>query len=97
MLIPYDLQYQPFTIRAAMFARELTRRGHKVRLFYRQIRNSRRWQSVKVHDVFPEGCEVSVQPSLLKPTGWRAVAQAIRDADVVHFQKSAVTGSVTSA
>ena len=86
MLIPYDLHYQPFTIRSAMFARELARRGHRVRVFYRQLSESKRGN--KVHFSLPTDCEVSPHPSMLRPRDWSAMSAAIRDADVVHFQKS---------
>lgn len=86
MLIPYDLHYQPFTIRSAMFARELARRGHRVRIFYRALAPGERGN--RVHFALPEGCEVSPHPKLSHPAGWRAVLEAVRDADVVHFQKS---------
>jgi glycosyltransferase involved in cell wall biosynthesis len=86
MLIPYDLHYQPFTIRTTMFARELARRGHKVRVFYRELPEAKRGN--KVHFTLPDGCEVSPHPSMLRPRDWGTMSEAIREADVVHFQKS---------
>jgi|KBSSwiStaDraftv2_1062776.scaffolds.fasta_scaffold00010_155 glycosyltransferase involved in cell wall biosynthesis len=86
MLIPYDLYYQPFTIRSSMFARELARRGHQVRVFYRPMRESKRGN--RVHFELPPGCEVQVHPRMKQPRSWKIMADVIRDADVVHFQKS---------
>lgn len=94
MLIPYDLQYQPFTIRTAMFAKELARRGHNVQIFYREITESERWKKIKIHASFPDGCEVSVRPRMSRPSSWRYMSDVIRKADVVHFQKSNIGGSL---
>jgi glycosyltransferase involved in cell wall biosynthesis len=86
MLIPYDLEYQPFTIRTAMFASELARRGHFVRVFFRRMTESKRGN--RVHFSLPEGCEVRAASGFTRPRAWREMAAIIRDADVVHFQKS---------
>lgn len=85
MLIPYDLEYQPFTIRTAMFAKELVRRGHHVRILFHRMREHRRGN--RVHS-FPEGCDVAPLPRFWRPLAWRKAAEAVREADVVHFQKS---------
>lgn len=89
MLIPYDLRTQPFTIRTAAFARELVRRGHSVRIFYKQLRPAQRrsWSKV-VHLELPEGCDVSLHPRMWKPRDWVVMADALRGADIIHFQKS---------
>jgi glycosyltransferase involved in cell wall biosynthesis len=86
MLIPYDLEYQPFTIRTAMFASELVKRGYRVNIFHRRMRKSRRGN--RVPSSLPEGCDVRDVPGILHPRAWRQMAQALRAADVVHFQKS---------
>jgi glycosyltransferase involved in cell wall biosynthesis len=86
MLIPYDLEYQPFTIRTAMFASELVKRGHQVRIFYRQMRESKRGN--RVHFALPDGCEVRDVRGFSRPRAWRQMAEVLRTADVVHFQKS---------
>src|SRR5262249_39188668 len=86
MLIPYDLEYQPFTIRTAMFASELVRRGHQVKIFHRRMRRSR--PATRTLFPLPQGCDVRDMPGFSRPRGWRQVAGAMRDADIVHFQKS---------
>lgn len=86
MLIPYDLEYQPFTIRTAMFARELVKRGHRVRIVYRPMREHRRGN--RVHFSLPEGCETGTLRRFWRPGPWREAAALFREADVVHFQKS---------
>lgn len=85
MLIPYDLEYQPFTIRTAMFARELVKRGHNVRIFYRKMRESKRGN--RVHFSLPDGCEARAV-RFTQARAWREVAAIARGADVIHFQKS---------
>src|SRR5262245_39107437 len=86
MLIPYDLEYQPFTIRTAMFASELVKRGHQVRIFHRRMRKSRRGNRVPFS--LPQGCDVLDVPGFSRPRAWRQMAEVMRDADIVHFQKS---------
>ena len=86
MLIPYDLEYQPFTIRTAMFATELVKRGHTVKIFHRRMRESKRGN--RVHFTLPEGCEVRNVSGFTRPRAWRQMAAVLRDADIVHFQKS---------
>src|SRR5262245_37314806 len=86
MLIPYDIEYQPFTIRTAMFASELVKRGHHVKIFCRRMRESRRGNRAAFS--LPQGCEIRHVPALSRPRAWRQMAQVIRDADIVHFQKS---------
>jgi glycosyltransferase involved in cell wall biosynthesis len=89
MLIPYDLETQPFTIRTTMFARVLRRRGHDVEIFYTPWRDRRRgaWKR-KVQEVASEDCEVHELPSMLRRAHWRRLSDVVRRADVVHFQKS---------
>ena len=86
MLIPYDLEYQPFTIRTAMFARELVKRGHHVQVFFRKMAESKRGN--RVHFSLPEGCEAREVHGFTRPRAWRDMAAIVRDADVIHFQKS---------
>lgn len=86
MLIPYDLEYQPFTIRTAMFATELVKRGYDIRIFYRSMRESKRGN--RVHFSLPDGCSVSAISGFSRISAWRAMARELRDTDVVHFQKS---------
>jgi len=86
MLIPYDLEFQPFTIRTAMFAAELVNRGHRVRIIYGLMRESKRGN--RVHFSLPEGTEATAVRAFRSPRAWREMARAVRDADVVHFQKS---------
>src|SRR4051812_13110514 len=83
MLIPYDAEYQPFTIRTAMFASELVKRGHHVKIFCRRMRESRRGNRAPIS--LPQGCEVRHVPGFWHPRGWRQMADVMRDADVVHF------------
>src|SRR5262245_63475568 len=85
MLIPYDLEYQPFTIRTAMFAKELVKRGHQVKIFYRRLPESNR--ANRVHFSLPTNCEVRDVRGFSRPRGWRRMAELIRDADVVACQK----------
>src|SRR5664279_3952335 len=85
MLIPYDLEFQPFTVRSATFATELVARGHHVRIFYRAKPASRR--GGRALRSLPEGCDA--RPLRAFSAGsWRALRDALRGADVVHFQKS---------
>src|SRR5690348_8465065 len=88
MLIPYDLRTQPFTIRTSEFAKELVRRGHSVRIFYKQLRPTQRQTWSKVVMELPEGCEVSLHPRMWKLRDWQTMSAVIRDADIVHFQKT---------
>lgn len=89
MLIPYDLKTQPFTIRTRAFARELVKRGHAVRILYEEQRRTglRNWGTI-VHAELPSGCEVHLHPRMWRPRDWAFMASAVRQADVVHFQKS---------
>src|SRR5262245_19046743 len=86
MLIPYDLEYQPFTIRTAMFASELVKRGHHVKIFCRRMQDSRRGNREPFP--LPQGCEVRHVPGFSDRRAWREMVDVMRDADVVHFQKS---------
>jgi len=86
MLIPYDLNYQPFTIRTSMFARELARRGHEVQIFCRQMPKGRR--GVKVHVDLPPQLRIGIHPGMWRLRSWKRMAAAVARADVVHFQKS---------
>jgi glycosyltransferase involved in cell wall biosynthesis len=88
MLIPYDLHTQPFTIRTKQFAQELVKRGHSVQIFYKQLRSSQRKSWSKVVMDLPEGCEVKLHPRMWRPRDWQEMTAAIRQADVVHFQKT---------
>lgn len=92
MVIPYDLQRQPFTIRTIRFAEELRKRGHTVTLFHH---DKEKWfrvrQPVLLHR-FPKGVTIETINGIEGPTlgTWKKLGSAIRDADVVHFQKSQV-------
>jgi glycosyltransferase involved in cell wall biosynthesis len=85
MLIPYDLEYQPFTIRSTMFATELVKRGHHVRIFYRAKPDAKRGN--RVHHSLPESCDARPLRAF-SGRAWRNLADALRAADVIHFQKS---------
>ena len=92
MVIPYDLQRQPFTIQSIRFAEELQKRGHSVTLFHHdKERNLRVRQPVLLHR-FPKGVTVETINGLEGPTlkTWKKLGDAIHAADVVHFQKSQV-------
>src|SRR5437879_5786216 len=89
MLIPYDLETQPFTIRTTMFARVLRRRGYHVEIFYTPWRDRRRGAWIrKVREAVSEDGESHELPSMLRRAHWRRLSDAVRRADVVHFQKS---------
>jgi glycosyltransferase involved in cell wall biosynthesis len=85
MVIPYDPFRQPFVVRSLSFAEELLRRGHEVQFFYTP--RSNRGGAGKVRDELPAG--LAAHP--WTPADVMSIAslgRAIRDADVVHFQKS---------
>lgn len=85
MLIPYDPFYQPFVLRSLRFAEDLVRRGHRVQYFYDTMRPSKRGN--RVREALPEG--VDAQPcSWHRPAEFGALARAIADCDIVHFQKA---------
>ena len=42
----------------------------------------------RVHFALPEGCDARDVRGFSRPHAWRQMANAFRDADVVHFQKS---------
>jgi len=90
MLVPYDLQYQPFSIRSIRFAEELTRRGHLVTVFHRPLPPHKRSSNEPVHALPAHIALESMRGPLpsIRPRNWSAVSRAIAQADVVHFQKS---------
>jgi glycosyltransferase involved in cell wall biosynthesis len=97
MIIPYDLQRQPFTIRTIRFAEELARRGHQVTVFHHtKLGAFARNQPVLVHPEFPKGVQVELLNGITRFDArvWARVGAAIKDADVVHFQKSLHSAAV---
>ena len=93
MLIPYDLECQPFAIRSIRFADELGKRGHDVMVFHRPALKELRGERVRVrrvHRELPDTFEVGTLRGVLrfKPSTWLALDAAIATCDVVHFQKS---------
>lgn len=91
MITPYDLQRQPFTIRTIRFAEELAVRGHQVTVFHHLKKGAfARANPVLVHTRPPQNVRVEVLNGVMRlfPSAWARVAEAVKQADVVHFQKS---------
>lgn len=94
MAIPYDLEFQPFTIRSIRFADILARRGHKVTVFHRPLPDHKRTR--QIHFDLPTTFTLHTLRGAmrLKPSVWRELQSAIRKADVIHFQKSLPVAAV---
>jgi glycosyltransferase involved in cell wall biosynthesis len=85
MVIPYDPFRQPFVVRSLSFAEELLRRGHDVQFFYTPRSNGTK--TGRVREELPE--RLAAHPwTPADAASIASLGRAIRDADVVHFQKS---------
>ncbi len=85
MIIPYDLRYQPFTIRTIMFACHLVSRGHAIRIFHRPLPKRKRG-SKPIHQQLP--ASIPVEPlKLFSKSSWNSLRRSAAWADLIHFQK----------
>lgn len=88
MVIPYDVEKQPFTIRTHRYAQELVDRGHHVEVYYWGKKDG-----VVVHAKLPS----SVQYTRVRfryVSTLKQLLDAVQNADVVHFQKSLMHSSI---
>ncbi|MCC6750454.1 MAG: glycosyltransferase [Deltaproteobacteria bacterium] len=85
MGIPFDLYYQPFTIRSIRFAEELARRGHEVTVVYAPMREGRRGRAVRTS--LPSSFRAIAFRMVREPGRWPELSELVAAADVVHFQK----------